>query len=256
MEPEAGSSRRTGDMTDTHRPPNAAHVRHDLVLLAATSDDTAAPSLRAAAAAQIAGCSDCELIADDLRAISSALGALPRAVPAPRDMRLSPAQAAAARRRGWWARILEPFGSAGIPGLQALGGGLATIGLAGILFVTLMPSLGGSSAAAPVGRNQDTTSAAASVASGAGANPAAAPSSAPSSARGSTQYGAATATPQLNSSAGPEFAASAPKVASPADSSGGPSAGVPAEPPYLPISVALLGAGLLLLALRFVATRV
>lgn len=123
-------------------PPATLHSTHDVLLLAAATDRDPAPALRAAAAAQVAGCSQCAALATELRSISIGLAALPQTRPAPHDMRLSPEQAARLGRGRAWRRLLRPFGEGGLPGLRPVAAALTTLGLAGVLLTAIPLGLG------------------------------------------------------------------------------------------------------------------
>jgi hypothetical protein len=111
------------------------HPRHDLELIArvAAGDGTAADA-RAASTLREA-CADCRNLDADLRAVAVATRELRSAAvaAAPRDFRLTAADAARLRRRGL-GRLLEPRGWAGSRGMGRLGGGLVAIGLVGLVF--------------------------------------------------------------------------------------------------------------------------
>lgn len=125
------------------------HSTHDLLLLAAAADRGADAELRRAAEEQAARCPACATLTADLRTLTAGLAELPAARPAPRDMRLTPEQAARLRRGRTWRRLLAPFGPDGLPGLRPLATALTTLGLAGILLTAIPAGLGGSAASAP-----------------------------------------------------------------------------------------------------------
>jgi hypothetical protein len=114
------------------------HDRHDRHLVAALAAGDLEPVLRADAEALVAACRECATLLADLRLIATATAALPL-VPRTRDFRISPADAARLRPRGW--RAL----------LDAIGGARATFSRP--LATTIPGALGGisfgSTAAAP-----------------------------------------------------------------------------------------------------------
>jgi hypothetical protein len=139
-----------------------AHDAHDLELIASLADRDLDPAARARAEALISECSSCAALAAEIRALATGLAELPLAIPAPRDLRLSPAVAARARRGSGWRAILRPFGGAAWSPLRPVGAALAALGLAGIL-VTNAP-IGTQTATAPaVGGGQGPFGAAASA---------------------------------------------------------------------------------------------
>lgn len=120
-----------------------SHATHDLELIAreASGDRTAGEAL--AARDLLASCPACVALAGDIRAIVAATYEL-RSVPdqaaaarAPRDFRLTEADAARLRRGGWFGfRTWTSFGR-----VRGLGGALATLGLVGLLVSAGMPAL-------------------------------------------------------------------------------------------------------------------
>ncbi len=135
------------------------HERHDLELVArAAAGDLAAGEVMAARRL-LASCATCAAIATDLGAIASAtreLGAAGLAAappPAPRDFRLSEADAARVRGRGIRGLGLG-FGGTWRPAwigdrARGLGGALATLGLVGLLVTAGLPGLAGGAASQP-----------------------------------------------------------------------------------------------------------
>jgi len=137
------------------------HERHDLELVArAAAGDLAAGEVMAARRL-LDSCATCAALATDLRAIATAtreLGAagLAAASPAPRDFRLSEADAARLRGRG--IRGIRGLGL-GLRGARpsawigerarGLGGVLATLGLVGLLVTAGLPGLAGGAASPP-----------------------------------------------------------------------------------------------------------
>ena len=116
--------------------PDSVHRGHDPLLIAEhAAGDLSGPPAKAAETL-IADCSDCAALDRDLRALARATRAVSGVAPAPRDFRLSPAQAARLRGGPWWRRAIriltEPRG-VGRPIATAF----TTLGLAGLLFGSL-----------------------------------------------------------------------------------------------------------------------
>ena len=78
----------------------ASHAEHDPLLVAALAAGDLEPAERELAEALASRCSDCALLAADLRAITAASAALP-ARTRPRDFSLRAEDAARLRRRAW-----------------------------------------------------------------------------------------------------------------------------------------------------------
>ena len=142
-------------MTDAHASnPPAAHAAHDLTNVAALAARTHDLDERTAAAAreQVAGCTGCADVLADLVVLQTTLPTTSTPT-RPRDLRLTPADAARLRRTGW-RRILGFFGSARDGFSRPLAIGFTTLGLAGLLVATL-PSMfiagGGAAALSTVG---------------------------------------------------------------------------------------------------------
>jgi hypothetical protein len=113
---------------------SADHAAHDELMLAvfASGDDLPAEDL-ARVEAQVRDCAQCALVVADLRAIQAATVALPTP-PRRRDFRLTEADAARLHQ-GRWRRFLAALGSPRDRISGPAAAGLATIGVAGILFV-------------------------------------------------------------------------------------------------------------------------
>lgn len=130
------------------------HARHDRYLVAALAADDVEPMVRVDAEALVASCHDCAELLADLRSIAVATAALPM-VPRTRDFRISAADAARLRPRGWRA-LLDALGGARASFSRPLATGLTTLGIVGLLVSTVPGalsgiSLGGMSAgAAPI----------------------------------------------------------------------------------------------------------
>lgn len=243
------------------RSPRSAtpHTTHDVVLLAAVADRDPDPVARQTVARMIGDCGQCAAIAEDLRLLAIGLADLPPSLPAPRDMRLTQADAARLRRGGLWRSILRPFGATGLPALRPLAGALTALGLAGLLLSTVPLGLPGRAAMFDVGKavgNGAAVPAAStaavlaptqlSAASDAAGGPGElAPSAAPRSAE--------TARPPTTDTTSQAHASSVPATIVPA---GGAGAGGSSIPTLTLISIVLLGGGLGLLALRLLAGRV
>ena len=143
---------------------STGHDSHDLELIAglAAGDLTGSEATRAGQLA--ASCADCARIMSDLRAIATATRTMPSAfdpgtAPAPRDYRLTAADATRLERRSW-------FGLGGNAGsrtwMRRAGVSLATFGLVGLLVSAVplgFPGAGG--AAASLGGDQSYTAASA-----------------------------------------------------------------------------------------------
>ena len=126
-----------------------AHEAHDRIAVAAYACGDAEGAELATAAALVAECAECASLHRDLRSIATATAATPAPV-RPRDFRITEAQAARLRPAGW-RRLLAPFASPRFAFAGPLGGGLAAIGLAGVLVAggIGIPFGAGGSAAAP-----------------------------------------------------------------------------------------------------------
>ncbi len=131
--------------------PSNAHVSpdHDEELVARLAvDDLPAGSrddLRARA--QVADCPACAELLADLRAIAAATAELP-APRRTRDFRLTEADAARLRPAGWRGLVAR-FGSPSFAFTRPLAAGLATLGIAGLLFATIPLGLPGTTSLAP-----------------------------------------------------------------------------------------------------------
>lgn len=261
-------------------PGRGVHVDHDLELLAALADRSIDPTARARAEALVERCPDCRAIADDLRSLTASLATMPTSRPAPRDMRLSPAVAARARRGAGLRRVLRPFGRAAWAPLRPVGGSLAALGLAGILITATGGALGPSAASAPAaggafGANPESSLGSKVVEQNpsgpsAEANDAARGSSVPSGPAGpqvglglaspapttvpvAAENGTATAAPSAISDRTSGSLAAAPGLTGPAEGGAASAAGIP---PLTLVSIAVLAAGLVMLGLRVAGRRV
>lgn len=269
MEPRAHSSRQTGDMTSpSAKGPSDPHDGHDLESIAALADGDLSNRDRSRAEALVRDCPACGALLVDLRAIAAATRRLPSTASAPRDFRLSPADAARLRR-GSWRRVLQAVGRAGWSP-RPFAAAFTTLGIVGLLiatlpFVSVMQSGGGISAQnAAVGATGDrktdvdvsngphAPSAAPTPlmgvfqASPAGAADGAGPvqSRSPEAASPSTPAGPGTSTPYAN----PKPSSTAPRSAPSSAPSSAP-ASVQRAAPLMLFSIGFIGVGLALFAL-------
>jgi hypothetical protein len=133
----------------THSIP-AEHAQHDLDLIAGHAAGDLTDTQRMRADALLESCASCADLRRDLVAIASATRALPP-TPAPRDFQLSPVQAARLRRGGWIKSLLRPFAAPRSPA-RPMALAFTSLGLAGLLVTSILPSLlGGATASAPMG---------------------------------------------------------------------------------------------------------
>jgi hypothetical protein len=129
--------------------PNLDHPTHDLTVIAAHAAGDLPESERASAEALLAGCADCAALHRDLQAIAAASAAVPAPIARTRDFQLEPAQAERLRRGSWLRRVLQPFGGAG-SSVRPIAAAFTSLGIAGLLVATALPSLiGGGAASAP-----------------------------------------------------------------------------------------------------------
>jgi hypothetical protein len=267
--------------------PAIAHVspNHDEELVARLAvDDLVAGSrddLRARA--QVAECAACAELLADVRAISAATAELPPPRRT-RDFRLTEADAARLRPAGWRGLVAQ-FGSPSFAFTRPLAAGLATLGIAGLLFATIPLGFGGAASLAPervlstVGNSVGTQDSSGAYATAAPVAPspayaAGAPAASPqASAEVRASAGAVAPAPTAAPSAGPGVAVegggtkaagptSAPVPATgsgsreaPTDTSSGESTGGGGPSALVIVSIVLLVAGIALGALRIVARR-
>jgi hypothetical protein len=145
-------------VSEARRP---AHDRHDLDLVARLAAGDLGPGEAVTAHDLLATCDACAALAADLRAIATATRELGSAAVraasaasaglaiAPRDFRLTAADAVRLRRRGFLGRA----GHARAPAwpvrpARGVGGALATLGLVGLL-VSGLPAFSGGASSAP-----------------------------------------------------------------------------------------------------------
>ena len=111
--------------------PDSRHSDHDPLAIAAHAAGDATGTELQLASDLVASCADCAALHADLRAISAALPELP-APARPRDFTLTPEQAASLRPSGW-RRFLAPLAGPRFAFAGPVGGGLAALGIAGLL---------------------------------------------------------------------------------------------------------------------------
>lgn len=140
-------------------PTRPAHDRHDLELVARLAAGDRGPGEAVAARDLLAACDACASLAADLRAIATATrevgSAAVRAASvasagsavAPRDFRLTVADAARLRRRGFLGRAGRSAWPAGLA--RGIGGALAILGLVGLVVSAGLPAFSGGAASAP-----------------------------------------------------------------------------------------------------------
>jgi hypothetical protein len=131
---------------------NELHEQHDQILVVSLASGDLAPDDRDRATAQtlVDSCAECARLHDDIVAIARATRALPPAVRT-RDFQLSP-ETAARLRPGGWRRLVAGLSAPGSIFSRQLGLGLATLGIAGLLFSAapaIQLGMGGSAAASP-----------------------------------------------------------------------------------------------------------
>ena len=241
------------------------HANHELALIAGHAAGDLAISERVRADALLQSCTACTDLRRDLVAIAAATRALPTIASAPRDFRLDAAQAARLRRVSWLRTLLRPFGAAQ-SGVRPMAAALTSLGLAGLLVTTILPSLFGSAASAPAAEHT-LSGGALPAATSAPALPAAAGSSA---GAGEVRAAGQPSTPAYDNLTGMkaslepndmpgEPAAGLPGSHAPSSvqmSAAGADVSSPSPNPILVGSLALLAIGLALFGLRFAARRV
>ncbi|MDO8483637.1 MAG: hypothetical protein Q7S35_01690 [Candidatus Limnocylindrales bacterium] len=192
-EPVPVGARLTGEMTDSR----SRHAAHDRLLIANLVDRSVSDSERARAEEQLAACSDCALLYEDLVALSAATRSL--LVPSrPRDFTLTPADADRLRRG--WRRVLAAIGSSRDVFSRPLAVGLTTLGLAGLLVATIPAALTGQTGSQE--RLSTIGNAVGDASGGAGADPETMPSQAAPAPSSQAESGpAAAAVPSPGASA-------------------------------------------------------
>ncbi len=186
--------------------PSAGHAGHDqLVIAAYAAGDATGPDLDAAAAL-VATCDECAVLHHDLRAIATATASLPAPVRT-RDFRLTGDQAASLRPAGW-RRLLAPFAGPRFAFAGPLGGGLAALGIAGVLVAGGLGIPMGGAASAPAAATdaqaESDGAAAAAAASAAPAEMPAAESAAAGAGDGGIRAGTQAGGGDSNAAASPD----------------------------------------------------
>ena len=244
--------------------PFLSHVRpdHDETLIARLAADDLTSREVVVLRTQIAECPACAELLADLRSIVSATARLP-GPQRTRDFRLTEADAARIRPAGWRGLVAR-LGSPGFAFVQPLAGGLAALGIAGLILASLPSGFMGSSAASAP--NAFDASGGGAPASGAPAAPALVP--------GASDRNALTYAPEASGGvdastvdgAGTKGGSAAPEVAA---APGATDQGAPVDPsaqrdmtssaeqpsPLLLTSIVLLAAALVLGGLRLIGRR-
>jgi hypothetical protein len=129
----------------------AEHARHDLELIAGHAAGDLSDPERTRADALLRSCIACSDLRRDLVAIASATRTIPASA-APRDFRLTEAQAAGLRRGGWIKTLLRPFASQH-SSVRPIAMAFTSLGLAGLMVANILPSLflGGAASAPALG---------------------------------------------------------------------------------------------------------
>jgi hypothetical protein len=252
---------------------HANHAQHDLTLIAGHAAGDLSETDRLRADVLISTCTSCADVRRDLVAIAAATRSLPAPAMPARDFRLLPEQAERLRRGSWLRGVLRPFAASG-SAVRPIAAAFTSLGLAGLLVASVMPSLLGSAGAAPGTAREDAFQAAqASAAPAAPAAPGATQGRlVPVGAQATNDRAiidSATGRPVLVTSAGngtngppaaPEAAYGGGKAVA-TDAAGLSESGVdlndvaPAINPLIAGSLALLLVGLLLFGLRFAGRR-
>ncbi len=131
-----------------HHSNAADHVSHDLTLIAGHAAGDLSDTDRVHADALVSSCTQCADLRRDLVAIAAATRSLPAPAMPARDFRLQPEQAERLRRGSWLRAALRPFAGSG-SALRPMATAFTSLGLAGLLVATVIPSLLGSAAGAP-----------------------------------------------------------------------------------------------------------
>lgn len=140
-EPLVAAARLTGEMTVS----TSGHEAHDRLLIASLVDRSISDTERARAEQQLAACTACAQLHQDLVDLAAATRAMP--VPArPREYTLSPADAERLRVSGW-RRLIAAIGSSRDAFSRPLAIGFTTLGLAGLLVATVPMPFGTGGAA-------------------------------------------------------------------------------------------------------------
>ena len=123
--------------------PNA-HQAHDATLIAGYAAGDLVGTDLVLASRLLASCENCARLHADLRAIAAATRALPAATAAPRDFRISRAEADRLRG-GILRRLLRPF-AASSAALRPMAATFSGLGALGLTLVLLLPAFGGPAA--------------------------------------------------------------------------------------------------------------
>ena len=134
-----------------HHPNHADHTRHDVTLIPGLAAGDLSDSERNRAEALLASCTPCADLHRDVLAIAAATTALPSPAATTRDFRLAPEQAERLRRGSWLRAALRPFGSAR-SATRPMAAAFTSLGIAGLLVATVLPSLLGSAASPSFGQ--------------------------------------------------------------------------------------------------------
>ena len=115
---------------------DSAHRDHDPLLIASHASQDLAPSDAERVERWLKDCSTCADLHADLLTLTGALSTLPKTATAPRDFRLSPAQAARLRGGPWWRRLGRALAAPRGAG-RPLATAFTTLGLVGLLIGSL-----------------------------------------------------------------------------------------------------------------------
>lgn len=239
------------------------HPDHDPLLISALAAGDLDASERTRATALVDACNACAQLHQDLIAIATATRTLPHVAAAPRDFRLSDAQASRLRRGSWLRTLLAPFSGAR-SAARPVAAAFTTLGVAGLLVATMLPGMLGSAASLAPERDGAVTGAAATAApapaapgataaSGPGVVPVAGGQSAGPASTADANYGSKDSTVTQ----APEVAVGGGSTSTPAFDFDAIGRLATAEPPspLLVGSLALLAVGLLLFGLRYAGRR-
>lgn len=223
----------------------ASHAQHDLLLIAALSAGDIRAAERDQAEVLASACTECALLAADLRAIAVATAALPKPVRR-RDFSLS-AEDAARLRKGGWRGFVRTLAGPRSAALKPLATGLTTLGIAGLLLAALPAIQLGGAASSPTAAGAPAASFEADTLSDTNYF-----SAAPSSAPG-RQLPVSRPAPLEVDTAGGEQGPVVPDRASDQPAVGTPVAAAPS--PLAVLSGAFLVLGLFLFGIRWTARR-
>jgi hypothetical protein len=126
-----------------HHSSSADHVSHDPSLIAGHAAGDLSDTDRVHADALLSSCTPCSDLRRDLVAIAAATRSLPAPAMPARDFRLQPEQAERLRRGSWLRAALRPFAASGSV-VRPMATAFTSLGLAGLLVATVLPSLFGS----------------------------------------------------------------------------------------------------------------